>query len=86
MEGFSLTREMLAIITGVGVIPSIIIMGVCVFFIIRELKKSVSSFKDSLEVQKKMTTEEIKQLRALIDEQQKKLRCIEKDYLQKEQH
>lgn len=75
MDGLAVGNDIYKLATAIGIIPTLMIVGVCVFFLFREIRKAN-------EAQAKQT-EEIKSELAKINE---KIDGMQNEYVSKEQH
>lgn len=97
MDGLSSAKEVFSLISEIGTLPSLLIMAVCLFFILREVKGSVSSIKgslktelgslkDSLEVIRQHSNKQDADLLKKIDEFKDKIDILEERFITREQH
>lgn len=108
MEGMGIAKDVAGLVTAIGLVPTLIILGVIAFFIIREVKKEneatrkavtglkqetlsqITALKEEtaqkLEDLKKHSDEKDKTLTERFTELEKEVKCIQMDYITKEQH
>ena len=48
MEGMQVANAINGLIVSIGLVPSLLIAGVCIYFVIRETKKQTSALKEAL--------------------------------------
>ena len=86
MEGIGLTRELIGLVSAIGIVPSILICGVILFFIIREMKKEHRQTLESLTSLKKHSDEEDKKLDLKIETVAKDVKFMQSETMSKEDH
>lgn len=86
MEGISLTKDLIGLVSAIGILPSILICGVILFFIIREMKKEHRQTLESLTSLKKHSDEEDKKLDLKIETVAKDVRFMQSETMSKEDH
>ncbi|MEE0876797.1 MAG: hypothetical protein UIH18_05820 [Fibrobacteraceae bacterium] len=72
MEGIGLTKELIGLVSAIGIVPTLLICGVVLFFIIRELKKEHKQTMDSISSLRKHSD-------AKDDELKQKIKAVEND-------
>lgn len=85
-EGIALTKEIVGVITAIGIVPTLIIVSICFFFVFRELKKQITILEQALDAQKKYTIEQDTKMFELIKQHDDDIKFIERNYIEKEQH
>lgn len=79
MEGMGIAKEIAGLVTAIGLVPTLIILGIIAFFIIREVKKENAATRNAvagleqktgaqIEALKKDTAQKIEELKAHSDE------------------
>lgn len=86
MEGLGLTKELVGLVSAIGIIPTLLICGVVLFFIIRELKKEHRQTLESLTSLKKHSDEEDKKLDLKIETVAKDVKFMQSETMSKEDH
>lgn len=86
MEGISLTKDLIGLVSAIGILPSILICGVILFFIIREMKKEHRQTLESLTSLKKHSDEEDKKLDLKIETVAKDVKFMQSETMSKEDH
>lgn len=82
MEGMGIAKEIAGLVTAIGLVPTLIILGIIAFFIIREVKKENLATRNAvagleqktgaqIEALKKDTAQKIEELKAHSDEKDK---------------
>lgn len=72
MEGLGLTKDLIGLVSAIGILPTLLICGVVLFFIIRELKKEHKQTMDSISSLRKHSD-------AKDDELKQKIKAVEND-------
>ena len=65
MEGLGLTKELVGLVSAIGIVPTLLICSVVLFFIIRELKKEHKQTMDSISSLRKHSDAKDDELRGL---------------------
>lgn len=86
MEGLGVTKELIGIVSAIGIVPTILICGVVLFFIIRELKKEHQQTIDSISSLKKHSDEADKKLDEKINNVVKDIKYMQSESMTKEDH
>lgn len=86
MEGLGVTKELIGIVSAIGIVPTILICGVVLFFIIRELKKEHHQTIDSISSLKKHSDEADKKLDEKINNVVKDMKYMQSESMTKEDH
>lgn len=86
MEGLGLTKELVGLVSAIGIVPTILICGVVLFFIIRELKKEHLQTIDSISSLKKHSDEADKKLDEKINNVVKDIKYMQSESMTKEDH
>lgn len=86
MEGIGLTKDLIGLVSAIGIVPSILICGVILFFIIREMKKEHRQTLESLTSLKKHSDEEDKKLDLKIETVAKDVKFMQSETMSKEDH
>lgn len=86
MEGLGVTKELIGIVSAIGIVPTILIGGVVLFFIIRELKKEHHQTIDSISSLKKHSDEADKKLDEKINNVVKDIKYMQSESMTKEDH
>lgn len=86
MEGIGLTKDLIGLVSAIGILPSILICGVILFFIIREMKKEHRQTLESLTSLKKHSDEEDKKLDLKIETVAKDVKFMQSETMSKEDH
>lgn len=86
MEGIGLTNDLIGLVSAIGILPSILICGVILFFIIREMKKEHRQTLESLTSLKKHSDEEDKKLDLKIETVAKDVKFMQSETMSKEDH
>ena len=86
MEGIGLTKDLIGLVSAIGILPSILICGVILFFIIREMKKEHRQTLESLTSLKKHSDEEDKKLDLKIETVAKDVKFMQSETMSKEAH
>nr|MBQ2233654.1 hypothetical protein [Treponema sp.] len=86
MEGIGLTKDLIGLFSAIGILPSILICGVILFFIIREMKKEHRQTLESLTSLKKHSDEEDKKLDLKIETVAKDVKFMQSETMSKEDH
>lgn len=86
MEGLGVTKELIGLVSAIGIIPTILICGVVLFFIIRELKKEHHQTIDSISSLKKHSDEADKKLDDKINNVVKDIKYMQSESMTKEDH
>lgn len=82
MEGMGIAKEIAGLVTAIGLVPTLIILGIIAFFIIREVKKENLATRNAvagleqktgaqIEALKKDTAQKIEELKSHSDEKDK---------------
>lgn len=94
MEGMGIAKEIAGLVTAIGLVPTLIILGIIAFFIIREVKKENLATRNAvagleqktgsqIEALKKDTAQKIEELKSHSDEKDKAITerfvALEKD-------
>lgn len=86
MEGLGVTKELIGIVSAIGIVPTILICGVVLFFIIRELKKEHHQTIDSISSLKKHSDEADKKLDEKINNVVNDIKYMQSESMTKEDH
>lgn len=86
MEGIGFTKDLIGLVSAIGILPSILICGVILFFIIREMKKEHRQTLESLTSLKKHSDEEDKKLDLKIETVAKDVKFMQSETMSKEDH
>lgn len=97
MEGMQVANAINGLIVSIGLVPSLLIAGVCIYFVIRETKKQTSALKEALssmskksEAQDEKLENTLKELKTSSDKAIKTLsdevKYIQTNYVTKEEH
>lgn len=86
MEGLGLTKELVGLVSAIGIVPTLLICSVVLFFIIRELKKEHRQTLESLTSLKKHSDEEDKKLDLKIETVAKDVKFMQSETMSKEDH
>nr|DAU19738.1 MAG TPA: Protein of unknown function (DUF3149) [Caudoviricetes sp.] len=86
MEGLGLTKELVGLVSAIGIVPTILICGVVLFFIIRELKKEHHQTIDSISSLKKHSDEADKKLDEKINNVVNDIKYMQSESMTKEDH
>ncbi len=86
IEGIAITKEMIALITTIGVVPAVLIVVLCLFFVFREVKKQLALLEEALGTQKKNAKDQDDKLIEIINKHDDAIKYIERNYIEKEQH
>lgn len=97
MEGMQVANAINGLIVSIGLVPSLLIAGVCIYFVIRETKKQTSALKEALSSMSKKSDAQdeklentLKELKTSSDKAIKTLsdevKYIQTNYVTKEEH
>ena len=86
MEGLGLTKELVGLISAIGIIPTLLICGVVLFFIIRELKKEHKKTMDSISSLRKHSDSKDDELKQQIEAVENDLKYTQSETMSKEDH
>lgn len=68
MEGVSFVREIFSLIADIGTIPSLLILGVVIWFVVKGLKQQVSGMGKSLDSLRAKSERDFQQLDSALEE------------------
>lgn len=86
VEGLGLTKELVGLISAIGIIPTLLICGVVLFFIIRELKKEHKQTMDSISSLRKHSDSKDDELKQQIEAVENDLKYTQSETMSKEDH
>lgn len=86
MEGLGLTKELVGLVSAIGIIPTLLICGVVLFFIIRELKKEHKQTMDSISSLRKHSDSKDDELKQQIEAVENDLKYTQSETMSKEDH
>ncbi|MBO5850118.1 MAG: hypothetical protein J6Q47_02435 [Paludibacteraceae bacterium] len=86
MEGLGLSKELVGLISAIGIIPTLLICGVVLFFIIRELKKEHKQTMDSISSLRKHSDSKDDELKQQIEAVENDLKYTQSETMSKEDH
>ena len=86
MEGLGLSKELVGLISAIGIIPTLLICGVVLFFIIRELKKVHKQTMDSISSLRKHSDSKDDELKQQIEAVENDLKYTQSETMSKEDH
>ena len=86
MEGLGLTKELVGLISAIGIIPTLLICGVVLFFIIRELKKEHKQTMESISSLRKHSDAKDDELKQKIEAVENDLKYTQSETMSKEDH
>lgn len=86
MEGLGVTKELIGIVSAIGIVPTILICGVVLFFIIRELKKEHKQTMDSISSLRKHSDAKDDELKVKIEAVENDLKYTKTETMSKEDH
>ena len=97
MEGMQVANAINGLIVSIGLVPSFLLAGVCIYFVIRETKKQTSALKEALSSMSKKSDAQdeklentLKELKTSSDKAIKTLsdevKYIQTNYVTKEEH
>ena len=85
-ESLKYADGLIGLVTAIGLVPTLLLVGVAMFFIFREIRKNMSSFAKKLESQDK----KIESIEKAVEDKfvtiETSIKYIERDFLTKEQH
>lgn len=86
MEGVAVTNQLVGLIASIGIAPTIVICGLIVFFVIREMKKENSNTRRSIAELMERSDSSDKSISTDVDDVKKQIQTIQQEYVTKEQH
>lgn len=86
MEGLGLTKELVGLVSAIGIVPTLLICGVVLFFIIRELKKEHKQTMDSISSLRKHSDAKDEELKVKIEAVENDLKYTKTETMSKEDH
>ncbi len=85
-ESLKYADGLIGLVATIGLVPTLLIVGVAMFFIFREIRKNMASFSKKLDYQDKKIDAVEKAVEAKITDMENSIKYIEREYLTKEQH
>lgn len=86
MESLGLTKELVGLVSAIGIVPTLLICGVVLFFIIRELKKEHKQTMDSISSLRKHSDAKDDELKVKIEAVENDLKYTKTETMSKEDH
>ena len=86
MEGLGVTKELVGLVSAIGIVPTVLICGVVLFFIIRELKKEHLQTMESITALKKHSDAKDDELKEKIEAVENDLKYTQSETMSKEDH
>ena len=86
MEGLGVTKELIGIVSAIGIVPTILICGVVLFFIIRELKKEHHQTMSSISSLREHSDTKDEELKLKIEAVENDLKYTQSETMSKEDH
>ena len=86
MEGLGLTKELVGLVSAIGIVPTLLICGVVLFFILRELKKEHKQTMDSISSLRKHSDAKDDELKQQIEAVENDLKYTQSETMSKEDH
>lgn len=86
MEGLGLTKELVGLVSAIGIVPTLLICGVVLFFIIRELKKEHKQTMDSISSLRNHSDKKDAELKEKIEAVENDLKYTKTETMSKEDH
>lgn len=77
MEGMGIAKEIAGLVTAIGLVPTLIILGIIAFFIIREVKKENAATRNAVAGLEQKTGAQIEALKRTLHKRLKNLRRIQ---------
>ena len=86
MEGMQVANAINELIVSIGLVPSLLIAGVCIYFVIRETKKQTSALKEALSSMSKKSEAQDEKLENTLKTLSDEVKYIQTNYVTKEEH
>lgn len=86
IEGLGLTKELVGLVSAIGIVPTLLICGVVLFFILRELKKEHKQTMDSISSLRKHSDAKDDELKQQIEAVENDLKFTQSETMSKEDH
>ena len=86
MESLGLTKELVGLVSAIGIVPTLLICGVVLFFIIRELKKEHKQTMGSISSLKEHSDRKDEELKLKIEAVENDLKYTKTETMSKEDH
>lgn len=86
MEGLGLTKEVVGLVSAIGIVPTLLICGVVLFFILRELKKEHKQTIESIASLRKHSDAKDAELEQRIKDVENDLKYTKTETMSKEDH
>lgn len=86
MEALGLSKELIGLISAIGVVPTVVICGVVLFFVIRELKKGNKQLTDSITSLRKQSDQQDLEIKKEIENIKNELKFTQSNSMSKEDH
>lgn len=86
IEGLGLTKELVGLVSAIGIVPTLLICGVVLFFILRELKKEHKQTMDSISSLRKHSDAKDDELKQQIKAVENDLKYTQSETMSKEDH
>lgn len=86
IEGLGLTKELVGLVSAIGIVPTLLICGVVLFFILRELKKEHKQTMDSISSLRKHSDAKDDELKQQIEAVENDLKYTQSETMSKEDH
>lgn len=86
MEVLGLTKEVVGLVSAIGIVPTLLICGVVLFFILRELKKEHKQTIESISSLRKHSDDKDAELKQKIEAVDNDLKYTKTETMSKEDH
>ena len=86
MEGLGFTKEVVGLVSAIGIVPTLLICGVVLFFILRELKKEHKQTIESISSLRKHSDAKDAELKQRIEDVENDLKYTKTETMSKEDH
>lgn len=86
MEGMGIAKEVAGLVTAIGIVPTLIIVAVIVFFVLREFKKQVSGVGNSIDRLRAENAERDEKIIGRVESLEQEVKFVQRDYITKAEH
>ena len=86
MEGLAVTGQISGLVSSLGIVPTLVICVLTVFFVVRELKKENASTRKSISDLMERSDAKDRGISADVDDVRSQLASMQREFITKEEH
>jgi len=86
MEGMGIAKEVAGLVTAIGMVPTLIIVAITVFFVLREFKKQVAGVGKSIDRLREENAMRDEKILERVEHLEQEVKFVQRDYITKAEH